>query len=141
MTTLVRNKPLRTDFLEGFWDRGGIDEYTQGRNPSSSPAINIRENKTAYGIELGVPGYEKEDFDVSVDEDMLIIRGVRQEKEDDKESYSHREFEVNGFERSFKLPRIADKTQITARYINGILYVSVPKKENSPDRSKKISIS
>ena len=108
------------------------------------PAVNISENDDEYNIELAVPGMKKKDFNVEVDNYILKISSENEEKHEDNpnDSYTRKEFSYSSFERSFTLPEDkADVDKINAKYEDGILYVSIPKKEESkpkPARAIKI---
>ena len=96
------------------------------------PAVNIRETKKDYIIELAVPGMKKDYFKISVEGKQLIVsseKTTRDEEKNEDGAYTRREFGHVSFQRSFSLNNELDADKITARYDNGILYVSVPKKE------------
>ncbi|MEJ2004876.1 MAG: Hsp20/alpha crystallin family protein [Cyclobacteriaceae bacterium] len=140
MTTLVRNKPLSTDFLEGFWDRGGFDESNQKRL-ASTPAVNIREDKNHYVIELGAPGFDKDDITLSTKNDMLYIYGERKvETPEEDNTYSHREFNMKTFNRRFQLPSDVEEDHINANFKNGMLMVNIPKHKSKASSLRKIEI-
>jgi len=140
MTTLVRNKPLSTDFLEGFWDRGGFEEMP-GKKLSTAPAVNVREDKTKYVIELGAPGFGKEDINLSCKDNVLYIHGERKDEEIEEDNrYAHREFRMNTFDRRFELPSDTDENEIDARFLNGMLMVTIPKHQNKASSLRKIEI-
>ena len=139
MTTLMRNKPLTTDFLEGFWDRGGIDESSTKRL-NSAPAVNIREDKNKYTIELGAPGFEKKDITLSTRNDMLYIEGKRKEADVENKAYSHQEFNMITFNRRFRLPSDIDPEHINAHFRNGLLMVQIPKHNITAGSLRQIKI-
>lgn len=93
---------------------------------------NIVENEANYEIKLVAPGFSKENFNLSVDKNMLSIKGIIENKqEDSNEKFTRREFVVQSFERSFTLPEIVDGDAIGATYDNGILSIVLPKKEEA----------
>ncbi len=98
------------------------------------PKANIIENETAYSIELLVPGYEKEDFSLSINENKLNVEG-KATIEDKK--FKQNEFTIKNFSRSFYLPDNINKEKIEATYEQGILTLIIPKKE---EFTKKIEI-
>ena len=107
------------------------------------PKVNIREDENGYEVELAAPGFEKKDFNINVEENVLTISSEKKEdqKEEDK-NYSRREFSFQSFSRSFTLPDSADAEKIKAKYDNGILAISISKKEEAKPRPpKSISIS
>ncbi len=139
MTTLMRNKPLTTDFLEGFWDRGGIDE-TSKKRLNTAPAVNIREDEKKYTIELGAPGFDKEDITLSTKNDMLYIEGKRNAELERDNEYSHREFNLRTFNRRFRLPSDIDTEHINANFRNGMLLVQIPKHRMTAETLRQIKI-
>ena len=97
----------------------------------SVPGANItevdEEDRGGYLIELAAPGYEKEDFHVSVHNDIMTIKGeLHEDRVRSHDSYHRREHNYHNFTRSFTLPDSVDEENITAKYTNGILHVFVP---------------
>jgi len=107
-----------------------------------SPAINTREGAFAYHVELDLPGMKKEDINIQVEDNTLVISGERKMKEEMKEeNYYKVESQYGSFSRSFSLPEDADVEQIHAEATDGVLEVIVPKVERSEiDKVKKIEI-
>ncbi len=96
------------------------------------PATNIREKDDEFVIEVASPGMKKSDFEVNVDNGVLSIGYEVEEKyEKEEERYTHREFGYNSFKRSFTLPDSVDGDKVSAKYHDGILFVSLPKKEEA----------
>lgn len=106
------------------------------------PAVNIREDEQAFHVELAAPGLKKEDFTISLEKNVMTIGGQRkQESAETKPNYLKKEFSYHGFKRSFTLPETVNTDAISARYENGVLLVTVPKKEKQPAQgAKTISI-
>ncbi len=102
------------------------------------PAANIKDNGKEYRVELAVPGMKKDDFDISLENDSLTISAEqKKEKEDEDASYTRREYSYNAFRRTFRIPEMINPDKIRARYENGVLEITLPKKE--ADLSKKRS--
>lgn len=98
----------------------------------SQPSVNIIEGDDNYTLEVAAPGLEKADFNVEVKEDHLHISVEnKSESKDDKENYTRREFNFQSFKRSFHLPDTVDSQKINGVYENGVLTVSLPKKEEA----------
>lgn len=98
----------------------------------SKPAVNIAEEADKFVIELAAPGFGKNDFKINVKNQVLTISSTREAKKEDKEyNYTRKEFSYSSFSRSFGLPESIDSDSISATYADGILYVSVPKKEEA----------
>lgn len=107
------------------------DRTIEGDYELSVPGANIteldEEERSGYLIELAAPGYDHNDFDISVYEDILTIKGeLHEDRVRDRDSYSRREHNYHTFSRSFTLPDSVQEDNITAHYRNGILEVFVP---------------
>jgi HSP20 family protein len=108
----------------------------------SFPPVNIHETPDAYHIELSVPGRSKEDFNVNIDNGLLTISFEKKE-ETKNEDYKtvRREFSFRSFKRSFNLDEHVDAEKIQAKYENGLLKLHLPKKEQTKEATKQITIS
>ena len=94
------------------------------------PEANIIENGKDYRIELAAPGLEKKDFKVEVQEGVLSISAEKEEEQkEDTKNFRRREFSYNSFCRSFTLPDNLVTDKIDAMYENGVLRLTLPKKE------------
>jgi HSP20 family protein len=108
---------------------------------SWSPAVNIMEKKDAIQITADLPGMKAEDVEVTVDNGALTIRGERTLEEATEGETYHRIERVYGvFERTFTLPNSVDTTKIEAKFANGEMVVSLPKREESKPRSVKVKV-
>lgn len=106
------------------------------------PSVNITENSEAYTIQLAAPGLDKKDFKVEVENNLLTISSQKeQETNEEKDNYRRKEFSYQSFSRSFQLPDNSQTDKIDAHYQDGILKLTLPKKEVSlPAQKKEISI-
>lgn len=96
------------------------------------PAIDVFEREGNIEIELEAPGIKEEDLKIKIEDGMLIISGERKfEKEDKKENYYRMERSYGSFSRSFSLPDNIERDKIAAKYENGLLKISLPKKAES----------
>lgn len=134
-------KPVLGNLFEDFFN---WNFPVTGKNFSStSPAVNISENKEGYSLEVAAPGLKKEDFKVDIDNNTLTISSeIKSEKEEKDERYTRREFSYSSFKRSFYLPETVSNDKISAKYENGVLNIFIPKKEvakEQPVRTIKIS--
>ena len=94
------------------------------------PSVNIMEGEKEFKIEMAAPGLERKDFKVEVENDMLTISSVKEEeKKEEKKNFTRKEYAYNRFSRSFTLPENCMPEKILAKYDNGILHVTLPKKE------------
>lgn len=138
------NVPTLNRFFDDFFTK---DLFWNGENELSKfsykPAVNIKENDKSFDLELAAPGLDKKDFNVELNEDVLTISFENKvENEVNEENYRRREFSVRSFKRSFTLPESLDGEKIQARYENGILNLSIPKKpEAQPQPVRTIKIS
>jgi HSP20 family protein len=99
-------------------------------NDNWIPSINVIENKNNFEIEVAAPGFNKKDFNVSIDENILIISAENKKdlKKEDEEKFTRQEFYYNSFERSFTLPQSVDlDKEISAKYKNGVLRIHLEK--------------
>ncbi|WP_245539546.1 Hsp20/alpha crystallin family protein [Pontibacter roseus] len=106
------------------------------------PATNIRENERDFTIELAAPGMAKDDFNIDIAEGMLTISSQKEENTtQEEENYTRREYNYSSFSRSFRLPDAVNADDIKARYEEGVLKITVPKKEDTQtDNRKRINI-
>jgi len=95
--------------------------------PMSVPPHNIMETENDFQIEFSVPGSNKKDFEIEVENDNIKIIKKKQDL-DTTNNYSRQEFNYSFFEKSFYLPESIDQTKISSKYDNGILRISLPKK-------------
>jgi HSP20 family protein len=132
---------LFTDFFgRDFFDD---DFFSLAPLTRNVPAANVKETNGNFLVELSAPGYEKGDFRVSVEDDVLRVEARREEKkEEEGERFTRREFRTLSFSRSFRLPKAVRNDQISAQYENGILKLVVPKvQETNQSGSKEINVS
>ncbi len=105
------------------------------------PPVNIHETAQAFHLELNVPGRNKEDFKVNVENGLLTISFEKKEEtKSDEYKTIRREFSYKSFKRSFTVDQKIDAGNIQAKYENGVLKLLLPKKEESKDAVKQINI-
>ncbi|SES83079.1 HSP20 family protein [Prevotella sp. kh1p2] len=130
MLPVMHNSSWLPDVFEDFFNTGFMP-----RANATAPAINVVERDKEYTIELAAPGLRKEDFSVNInDEGNLNIKMEQknEKKEEDKKAhYLRREFNYSKFEQTLILPDDVQKDKIKARVDNGVLYVDLPKMEES----------
>jgi HSP20 family protein len=127
-----------------FTSRLFDDDYfpVLSRTDAAIPAVNIRESEKNFILELAVPGIEKKDIKIDINEDVLTISSeVKNEKEDEQDGYQRKEFSFSSFSRKFNIPENVNKDKIGARYKDGILSVELPKEEEKSKITKQIEIS
>lgn len=100
------------------------------------PRVDIREEENSFVVQADVPGVDAKDIDVTLDKNILTIRGARIAESDvNEEGYKRKERFVGNFVRQFTLPETADGERITARTTNGVLTIDIPKTVASQPRS------
>jgi HSP20 family protein len=107
------------------------------------PATNISETDNDYRVEIAAPGLKKDDFKVTVDNDMLNISAEKEEKKEEKDkNYTRKEYSYNSFSRSFYLPDTVMSDKLDAHYEDGVLRIMLPKKaEAKKALAKEVKVS
>lgn len=142
MRTLVKSNqfPSFRSMMEDFWNTDGFFNKPIFDN-GFLPAVNIRDKKDSYELEVSAPGFKKEDFKVSTDDGMLIISAeTSSENEEENDSYTRKEFSRSSFSRSFNLPDNVLEEDIKARYNDGLLQIALRKTEPGKRTGKQIAI-
>lgn len=132
------NKSLIRPF-ESLWDGTYHSDFFGHRFMGRQvPPANSKESKSDYNLEIAAPGYKKDDFKIDLDGNTLTISSESKHENEDKDGeLSWKEFSYSSFKRSFALPENIDKESISAEYKDGILKLSIPKKEKSTIVEKK----
>ena len=93
------------------------------------PAINVKENKKDFNIEIAAPGFLKKDFEISISNNVLTIKAKKEHTtKENKEDYARKEFNYNAFVKIFTLPKVIDlDKKINASYENGVLIIHLEK--------------
>ncbi len=111
-----------------IWDMDG--DFFDLDIATRVPSVNIIENTKDFKIELAAPGLEKKDFKVAVDNGMLTISAEKKEEtKEENENFTRREFSYNSFCRSLRLPDNCLPDKIEAKYENGLLRLTLPKRD------------
>ena len=121
-----------------FLGRSAFDIPYRNRDKDTIPPVNVKQEGALFELELAVPGYNKEELEVIIKDDMLTVKGEKHHSEQvNVTKYIFEEFNYNTFERSFKLDARIAHEQITAKYENGILkltFIDVPEEEEKITR-------
>jgi HSP20 family protein len=136
-----RNKGLIPSFsamVEDFFkDDDGF--FPTLKNDFTLPAVNVADLDDRWQLEAAVPGMEKSDFDIKVEKGVLKISAKKESKfEEKEENYTRQEFNYASFSRSFWLPENVKEDLIEANYDEGILRITIPKKEISVKKEPKV---
>ncbi len=127
------NRLFSTNPTRGFGEEG------IGRG-AWNPSVDIYENKDQIVLEAELPGMKRDDFELSVENNVITLRGERQfEKKDDTDNYHRVERSYGSFTRSFTLPQTVSAEGATAEYKNGVLRVTLPKREETKARRIQIN--
>jgi len=150
MNALTKWDPMKEldDFsnrLSTFFGKGSLHKNGEENNwftqAQWAPLVDISEDDREYLIKAELPGIEKEEVKVSVEDGLLVISGERKAEQEEKNRKYHRiERSYGSFIRSFSLPDAADGSKIKADFKNGVLKVHVPKDENARPRSIEIKV-
>lgn len=144
--TLVKFNPeiKRNSLMPGFndvFDSIFNDTFFSDRMVSRVPAANISETPDHYHVELAAPGLKKKDFKISLERNVLSISADQSsESKQEERNYAKREYSYSSFVRSFNLPESADENGIRATYVDGVLEIDIPKREEAKTVSRLIEI-
>jgi HSP20 family protein len=127
------NRLFSTNLSRGF-DEEGISRGAW------NPSVDIYENKDNIILEAELPGMNREDFELTVENNVITLRGERQfEKKDETDNYHRVERSYGAFTRSFTLPQNVSAEGATAEYRHGVLRVALPKREETKARRIKVT--
>ncbi|MEJ2052311.1 MAG: Hsp20/alpha crystallin family protein [Calditrichaceae bacterium] len=144
---LVKWSPRRvgnlwnTDVDRWFDDLFNSDMRLSDNISSVYPMVNVEETENEYLISAELPGMEKKDINISLDNNVLSISGEKkQEEKSEGKNYHRVERSYGKFYRSFELPNTVDREKIDANYKNGVLNVSLPKAEEAKPKQIEVKI-
>jgi HSP20 family protein len=127
------NRLFTTNLSRAFGDEG----IARG---AWNPSVDIYENKDQIVLEAELPGMRREDFDLSIENNVLTLRGERRfEKKEESDNYHRVERSYGSFTRSFTLPQTVSAETAVAEYRNGVLRVTLPKREEVKARRIEVS--
>jgi HSP20 family protein len=123
--------------LPGLFNEG----YASLSKQSNIP-VNIKENETSYLLDVIAPAFEKNDFQIKLDDNILTISAERKNETEvnPKEKQIRKEYSFNDFKRSFTIDEKIDATKIEASYVNGVLRLNLPKKTEVKQKATEIVI-
>lgn len=148
MTTIVKrnggsllpasNRSLFDDFFTRELFNWGNNNFSDSR--TTVPSVNIKERDEAFEVEVAAPGMQKEDFKITLDGNLLSISSSKEERDEENNSnFTRREFSYQSFQRSFELAKeVVDDENIEAKYDNGVLRLTIPKKEGAKTQSLRL---
>lgn len=144
MTLVKFNNRTRNHapYFNNVFDSLFSDALNKNYSISKVPGVNILESDADYKIELAAPGLTKEDFQINLKKDTLSVWAEKKAADvEETKNYTRQEFDYLSFARSFVLPESVDADKIGAEYTNGILTITIGKKDESKSLNKEIKIS
>lgn len=140
--SLIRKKRGLPSLISSFFEGDNfLNSDWMGENKwwiSEVPAANISEEDASFEIEVAVPGMKKEDFEITCEDGVLSIKAEKEaEEKEDKKNYTRREYNYSSFSRTFNLPESVDADNVSAKYEEGVLKLSIPKKDVGKSKPKK----
>lgn len=145
MNLAKRNENYFPSFFDRFFNNELMDWNLSNFSSTNTslPAVNVKENENEFLIEVAAPGMDKKDFNIKFHNNVLTVSSEKKdEKEEKNEKFTRKEFSYQSFQRSFTVAENAvDSEKITAGYSNGILRITLPKREEvKPKPLKEIKI-
>ncbi len=125
-------------FTRSFWDWNSSNFSVTN---TTVPAVNIIENDDNFEVKMAAPGMSKDDFQIELDNNVLTITSTKKNEKNEIENdrFNRQEFSYESFQRSFTMPKeVVDAEKIQAKYENGILRMSVPKREEAKTKPKRL---
>lgn len=140
LPTLSQSR-LDSPFRLSNWLDDIFEDASNRTEGTFVPELNVYETAKQFEVTVELPGMDKNDFDISLNDNVLTISGERRIKENgEKEGrrYHRVESRFGRFSRSLPLPNVADADKIEATYENGVLAISIPKLKEKAGRKIKI---
>jgi HSP20 family protein len=133
MLPTIAKRNFRPFYMGSIFD----DDFfpVMSNKASSMPAVNIREDDKKFILDLAVPGIDKKDLKIDINEDVLTVSSeTKNEMEENRDGYKRKEFSYSSFCRSFQIPENVNREKIEANYKDGILSISLPKFEEEKNK-------
>jgi HSP20 family protein len=116
------------------------DDFSTAGFKQPAP-VNVKENEQEYVLEMVAPGLEKEDFKIHLEEKLLTISAEKKiDTENTNEKHIRREYQFQSFKRTFTVDENIDADNISAKYVNGVLTLNLPKRAQVKEATKNITI-
>jgi len=131
--------PSFESFMEPYFNN--YELWPSGNSRPNIPAVNVLETEKAFELDMAAPGMSKEDFEITVENDMLCISSeLETSSESGEKNFTRKEFSYESFKRSFRLPENTKTDQIDAKYNDGVLHVIIPKTTTTIKKAKSIKV-
>jgi len=135
MLPTLRTRATWPSLVEEYFNGDLLPNFFDVETRYNMPAVNIVENKDDYRIDIAAPGLNKEDFKVNLENNVLTVSSEKEDNREEKdEKIMRREFSYASFERSFTLPMTVEADKIKATHKDGILQITIPKKEEAKQK-------
>lgn len=142
MLPVISKRVLFPTYDDDFFGRNFLSTFFSDGADYNVPAVNIKESDKKFEIEVAAPGLSKEDFQISLEKDILTVSSEKSVKsETDEDNFMRKEFGYSSFSRSFSIPEKINTEKIKASHKNGILTIELPKQEEKLKRRHEIKIS
>jgi len=129
------------DMVKHFWELFPDEGLTGDLTFDWSPRLDIAESEHAIEVKVELPGLEKKDIDISLDGEMLVIKGEKRHEKEEKGKKFHRiERSYGSFHRTLRLPVGVMADKIEAAYTDGVLIITLPKTEEAKKRIAHIDV-
>ena len=139
----VGNRPWRSPFdnlFDAFFGEDSRLPVLPG-NAAFSPRSDVKEDDVSYEISAELPGLEEKDIGISVADGSLVLRGEKSSDSEEKEGKYFRQERIYGrFERAFHLPDGVEAEKIEAKFKNGVLAITLPKKEEAKKVVRQVEV-
>jgi HSP20 family protein len=134
-------KPKFPNIVEKFFGKKITDDTVHNEEVATVPSVNIADENKAFEVSVALPGLDKKDVKIEIQNDCLIISSEKKyEKEEKNKNWMRREYGYASFQRMFQLPESADQDKVQAEMKNGVLSIRVAKKKDYIENKKQIAI-
>jgi HSP20 family protein len=132
MIPMLRKRVYMPSLLDELLNDNFFGGITNERFNSTVPAVNIKEGNDDFSIEVAAPGFDKKDFSIDLNNNILEVSSQKEVNSDvENEKVVRKEFSYRSFKRVFTLPETIDSDKIKANYKDGILTINIPKREEA----------
>lgn len=133
----VNGRPVFNNSLSDFF--APIPSFHRSDVHNGIP-VNISESEAGFVLELIAPGFEKDDFALTVDKNLMTVSATLKTETKKNEKNLRTEYRISNFKRSFSIENDIDAEKISAQYLNGILTLNLPRKVEVKAEVKKIDV-
>jgi len=107
-------------------------------NFTNSPKVNVKETDKAYEIEIANPGFTKDETKIKVEDGVIYVSMISESKDEESNEHKYhvKQWSKSSYEESWNIPENVIEEQISAKNDNGVLTITLPKKEESPQKEK-----